>query len=543
MTKLGISVISLVTCVLLSASTGSSGSHPVVNATLPWHQANLDGQGTLRAWYRPGRNLGYDHVLRLGWSFLERRVPVDRRAGVKTYLAYAVFDDLSGQGTYWQHNPAFLYSSLVDSLVAWYAYSGDRQATRLVRSMLDYQLAHGTTPAGWAWGQVPFSTSCAGERRYGRCLAGAPRRFYGGIEPDKVGLLGLGYARFYELTGERRFLQAALHAGSALSQNVRAGDDEHTPWPFRVNGRTGAVIGGAEYGGAIVGPVRLLDELVRLRVGDTAGLRRARALAWRWVADHPLNPASPAFNRWSGFYEDVPYNPGSRDQVSPTLTAQYLLEHEDEPVRAHDLLVWTRSTFGRGPFFGAWGIDEQRAPRKPGCCSSAGLGSDTSRWAAINALLYARTGDQGAREAAIHSLNYATYFARSDGRISCCGLRRHNTYWFSDGYGDYLRCFNWAMAAIPELAPKRQDHLLGSTSVVQNVEYGRQRVRYRTFDARSIEVLHLSYRPAQVVAGERALGLVPTLGRDGYTVRSLAGGDFVVRIEHTRARRIRIVGP
>ena len=82
-----------------------------------------------------------------------------------------------------------------------------------------------------------------------------------------------------------------------------------------------------------------------------------------------------------------------------------------------------RSSFGRGPFYGAWGIDEQKAPGKAGCCSRVGLGSDTSRWAAMNALLYARTGDAAARENAFRSLNYATYFARSDGRVACCGKR------------------------------------------------------------------------------------------------------------------------
>ena len=46
-----------------------------------------------------------------------------------------------------------------------------------------------------------------GERTYGRCLAGLPRRFYGGIETDKVGLLGLGYLLFYELTGDRPYLR------------------------------------------------------------------------------------------------------------------------------------------------------------------------------------------------------------------------------------------------------------------------------------------------------------------------------------------------
>ena len=121
--------------------------------------------------------------------------------------------------------------------------------------MLDYQLAHGTSPAGWAWSRVPFPTACAGERSYGRCLAGCRGDFYGGIETDKVGMLGLGYLLFYELTGERRYLRAAVATGDALARHVRAGDATHTPWPFRVNARTGAVLDGAQFGGLVVGPV------------------------------------------------------------------------------------------------------------------------------------------------------------------------------------------------------------------------------------------------------------------------------------------------
>jgi hypothetical protein len=32
------------------------------------------------------------------------------------------------------------------------------EALQAVREMLDYQLAHGTTPSGWEWPEVPFAT-------------------------------------------------------------------------------------------------------------------------------------------------------------------------------------------------------------------------------------------------------------------------------------------------------------------------------------------------------------------------------------------------
>ena len=501
------------------------------------------------AWYRPDRGLGYDHVLRLGWQFIERRVPVDRTAGVPVYLSYAVFDGKTRKGAYWQHNPASLYASFVESLIPWYAYSGDRRAVGVVRSMLDYQLSHGTTPGGWAWPRVPFPTSCAGAKRYGGCLGGEPRAYRGGVEPDKVGLLGYAYARFYELTGQRRYLAAAVACADALARHVEAGDARHTPWPFRVDGRTGKTIGGAVYGGMVVAPVRLFDELIRLRAGDTTRFRRARDTAWRWVMRYPLNPGSEAFNRWSGFYEDVRYEPEDLNGVTPTTTAYYLLTQSSpasvDPAWRTDaarLLEWVRSYLGKGPFDGAWAIDEQKRPGRKGCCSPAGLGSDTARWGAVNALLAARTGNGAARERAIRSLNYATYFARSDGRVSCCGSGFRHAYWFSDGYGDYLGSFSWALGALPELAPSGQNHVLASTSVIRAVSYQPHRVAYTTFRSRSREVVRLSYRPVRVLAGDQQLPERRDLTADGYSLRPLPHGDFVLRVRHDRARSITVVG-
>jgi hypothetical protein len=517
-----------------------------VNRELPWHAVQLDSHGALLPSYKPARGLGYDRVLRLGWQFLETGVPTDRRAGVKVYLAYAVLDQRTRQGTYWQHNPASLYASLVESLLPWYAYSGDRRAVDVVGGMLDYQLAHGTTPAGWAWPRVPFATSCSGDRDYGRCLAGAPRSLYGGVEPDKVGSLGLGYLHFYELTGERRYLVAALRCATALARHVRAGDSRHTPWAFRVDGRTGRTLERAEYGGMVVAPVSLFDELIRLRVGDVRSFRRARKLAWHWLLRQPLNPASPAANRWSGYYEDVPYAPNDVNQASPTMTARYLLTRARptrlDRARARRLLDWVRTSFGRGPFHGAWGIDEQHVPGTAGCCSAAGLGSDTARWAAVEALLAARTGDGKARRSAISSLNYATYFARSDGLVSCCGGPgfRH-PYWFSDGYGDYLGAFNWAMGLLPGLAPRGESHLLRSSSVVQKISYARAGIHYRSFDPTGIDVLRLSFRPATVLVGGSTLARRASLDGEGYVLRTLRGGDMLLRIRRNTGRTVSIL--
>jgi hypothetical protein len=523
-----------------------------VNAQVPWHPVVLDAQGKLLAWYRPDRTLGYDHVIRLAWDFIEHKVPADDRhgTGLPIYLINSVYDGKTLQASYWQHNPAMVYASFVDSLLGWYPYSGDEQAVKAVRGMLDYQLAHGTTPPDWAWPSVPYATSCGNDRDYGHCIQDMPHEFYGGIETDKVGELGTGYALFYELTGERKYLDAALHCAQALARHVRAGDAEHTPWPFRVDARSGVTLALEEYGGDVAGSLRLFEELIKLDAGDVAAWRAARATALKWLLDCPLNHDSPAWNKWSGYFEDIARHTDDVNQLLPMMAAYYILARAD-PAEVDPqwmghvgrLLDWVRVKLGRGPFFGAQAIDEQTTPDAAfGCCSRAGQGDHTARWAAINALFFEKTGDGQAREDAFRSLNYATYFAGSDGRVACCGVDYQEPFWFSDGYSDYVRHFEWAMGAIPGLAPAGEEHLLRSSSVVQRVRYAAQRIEYRTFDRAATEVLRLNFRPARVSAGGTALGERADTHAAGYTLEALPDGDWIVRIRHENSGDIVVAG-
>jgi len=523
-----------------------------VNAQVPWHPAVLDAQDRLLAWYQPEKNLGYDKVLHLGWDFIEHKVPRDTRhgTGLKIYLINSVFDGKTLQGANWQHNPAMVFASFVDSLVGWFPYSGDQEAVAAVREMLDHQLAHGTTPADWDWPGVPFATNCDDQADYGHCIQDMPREFYGGIETDKVGELGTGYALFYKLTGDRKYLEAAIRCARSLASHVRPGDAQHTPWPFRVDARTGVTLALEEYGGDVAGSLRLFEELIKLNAGEVEAFRKARDTAWRWMLDHPLNRESPAWNKWSGYFEDVPRHPDDVNQLTPMAAAYYILARKD-PAEVDPqwvshvgrLLDWVKFRFGRGPFFGAQAIDEQSTPDATfGCCSRAGQGDHTARWAAINAMYFEKTRDGQAREDAFRGLNYGTYFAASDGRIACCGLDYNDSYWFSDGYSDYLRHFQWAMGAIPELAPAGQDHILRSSSVVQTVKYGERSVAYRTFDNAATEVLRLTFKPSSVTAGGAALADDGGANPQGYTLRLLSGGGWVLEIRHVSSGEIGVKG-
>ena len=522
-----------------------------VNAQLPFHRPVLDAQGNLLAWYEPEKNLGYDHVLHLGWNFIEHKVPDDTRdhTGLKIYLINSVMDGATLQGIYWQHNPAMVYAAFVDGVVAWYPYSGDREAITVVKSMLDYQLAHGTTPSDWEWPNVPFATSCGDQPEYGHCIENMPKEFYGGIETDKLGQLGMGYALFYELTSDRKYLQAAENCAAALARHVRPGDGEHTPWPFRLDARTGVTLAREEYGGDVASSLRLFAELIRLNAGDTTAYRRARDIAWNWLLQNPLNRSAEAWDRWSGFFEDVPYRPDNVNQFLPDMTAYYIMSRPDPAAidpewvnHVGHLIDWVRLRFGRGPFLGAWAIDEQGPPSgRDGCCSRAGQGSHGGRWAAINAMYAGLTGDGQARRDAFRSMNYATYFMSSEGLVACCGNDYHAPYWFSDGYADYLRHFNWLMGALPEFAPMGESHILRSSSVVQQVQYGPRRISYKTFDDEGTQVLRLNFKPTRIAAGQAVLAERSDLKEPGYTLEVLQG-DYIVRLRYSGSSEIVVDG-
>jgi len=247
------------------------------------HDVVLDQSGKLQSWLPEERALA--EVQRLAWRWLLHDVPRDPKSGLQLYFLYPFLDDPATlAGVNWTHNPASLFATLEEGAERWYAFSGDTSVAAGVREALDYDLAHGLTPVGWSWARVPYASSAAGATEYGGtdiAGPGGPGDGVGVIEPDKVGELGYALVRFYELTGETRYRDAAIVCADALAAHVSAGDDTHSPWPFRAFAESGAVV--EDYTAHVIGPLHLLDELIRLGVGDTARYRTARDLAFRWL--------------------------------------------------------------------------------------------------------------------------------------------------------------------------------------------------------------------------------------------------------------------
>jgi len=290
-----------------------------------------------------------------------------------------------------------------------------------------------------------------------------------------------------------------------------------------------------EYCANLGGTLRLLDELDRLGLGEVAEWRRARSRAWSWLEAHPFEN-----DAWANYFEDLFWlpKPTNLNQYDAGEMARYLLENPDrDPAwweRARHLLDWVERTDAAdtekepGVQWGAQTVSEQVEYMYK-------MGSHTSRFASVQALLHEKTGDSAAREKAFRSFNWASYMCDRRGVVRVGPVE--SSHWFSDGYGDYIRHFMAGMGAVPEWAPPGEDHLVRSSSVVTEVAYEPRAVRYRTVDASGEEVLRLALTPKAVTADGEALPRAS--GTPGWSFDPKTG---VLRVRRSAARQVSVEG-
>jgi hypothetical protein len=419
---------------------------------------------------------------------------------------------------------------LTESALKYYNYSANSNVMQLATNVALWHLDHGMTLPTDSWPGVPYASGNAGSVNYSGADVGNSTGQGDGdgyIEPDKIGELGNAWLQLYKYGGNTRFRDSAIHAANVLSSKIRTGTISQSPWPFRVNAHTGAIR--EEYTSNIIPPVSLLDNLIASGLGDTAAYRSARNTAWTWLMTYPM-----VNNVWAQYFEDVAtesnYN-NNLNQYNAMMTARYLLEHpEFDPnweTHVRGLITWVENNFSQSNF-GATTIKEQQEFLFP-------MGSHTSRYASVNALLYERTGDLVAKEKAYRSFNWATYMARSNGVV--IDGPDINNQWFSDGYGDYVRHFMTGLAAVPEWVPFNQTHLLRSSSVVKNITYRISNLSYTTYDPSAVEVLHLNFNPVTVMADSIILPHRSDLNQPGWT---LDIATKTLRIYHMNGTHISI---
>jgi len=330
-------------------------------------------------------------------------------------------------------------------------------------------------------------------------------------------------------------LAAAVGIADTLAAKVIPGDADNSPWPFRVHARTGklATKAFAPYTANWTGTLRLFDELIRLHQGQTAAYEAGRQKLTAWLKAYPMK-----LNKWGPFFEDVAEY--SDTEINADTMAWYILEHpawdSNWQRDARAILDWSLATFAtnRWAQYGVTAIQEQTQYRVPG-------NSHTSRHASVELIYCEKAGETSHKIQAINELTWATYMVDLDGK----NRYPNDDIWLTDGYGDYLRHYLRAMAAAPELAPTGQNHMLRCSSVLQQIDYQADAIRYQTFDVPSRDRLRVAFEEVEVLADGvplKKLSAAEDLDHeDGYFFETMGTTNGLLEIHHSQSKSVVIL--
>jgi hypothetical protein len=267
-----------------------------------------------------------------------------------------------------------------------YPYTGDRRTITFLQSLVDYELENGLTPENYAWAGVPYASADPGAKKY----TGWSQMGKDYLQPHVVGEDGYGYLRLYEITGNTKYLRAAIRCADALVKNYALGNATNSPWPVRLHARDGSTDPKAfgTYSANVMEPIRLFDELIRLNQGDVSAYGRVRAGAWQWFLKYPV-----ANDTWVGYFEDTAASMGNMNQVIPLEFARYVILHPEKDPQwqqhALHIIQWVKST-PKWPKFIVHDalITTEQGDGKQYCCNDPGqcCDSHTSRLAAAAVL-------------------------------------------------------------------------------------------------------------------------------------------------------------
>jgi hypothetical protein len=535
-------VILLSTYVIAAAARSQGLSFPVTSTvnppTIAGRAVELDKNAKLLPWPVPD-NIGYSYsgYFLSQWTILWDQF---KRQRLPYYYCCFDFDRVTFElrpDKHWANSTAYLRAMMQGFVERLYPYTGDSRTLEFLRNFVDYELDNGLTPQGYAWAEVPYPSANPGSRRY----TGWSEHGEDYVEPHVVGHDGYAYLRLYEMTGDRKYLRAALRCADALVKNYKIGDARTSPWPYRCFARSGSIKGGKgmfRYSANVLDPIQLLDELIRLDQGDVISFKAVRDGAWNWLVKYPLRN-----NIWVGYFEDVHASMGNMNQVIPLEFARYALLHPraDQEWREHarKLIDWVKAT-PKWPKYIVHGalVTTEQGDGKEYCCNPPPqcCDSHSARLAAVEALYYAKTGDATYKEEAYRTFNFVSYFQGLPGGAHAPFL---DQWWFTDEFADGPRRMMDAFWAIPEWAPADESHLLGSDAVVTNITYGTGRVTYSTFDAESTDVLRLDFVPESITVGGVAISPRKDLEQEGFIFDA---NSRTLYVRHTNARDVDIRG-
>jgi hypothetical protein len=495
----------------------------LVSDTIQYHAVRINkADGSILPWYSSDQGASYDTVLMLVWNFWNN-METDSN-GLKYYMNHQVWKpehDMRGLGGD-QVNMALSSWALL------YAYTGFPTIAGNMKYLADTYLERSLSASTDSWPYIPYpyntkihSGKYDGDMRNGKDIT----------QPDKAGTFGYELSRLYEMTGDKKYLDAAVNIAGTLMSHLQAGDEKKSPLPFRVNAKTGETgslfdnqgsgkrMEPALYTANWTGTMMLFEELSGLQPSNRELYEKAFNTLLQWMKTYPLKT-----NKWGPFFEDIP---GWSDTQTNAITfAMFILQHRDlfpqwkEEVKG--IIDWTYRELGNHEYdkYKVVVMNEQTVYRVPG-------NSHSSRQASVELMYAELSGDSSYTANAIRTLNWATYTVADDGRNRYI----RDDIWMTDGYGDYVRHYLRAMASMPELAPPGKNRFLGTTSLVTDIRYERDMISYSTYSGSS-DVLHLVSKPGKITV--HGVNMKEAMAPDsvGYSWKPLSSGG-ILRLKHT----------
>lgn len=516
---------------------------------LVFHKIKTDEAGHMVSWYADDPGRAFDFVVTAVWEFWDNM----RRDmnGLPYYMNHQVWrpqiNDRRGIGG----------DQLAMALSSWtllYQYTGNEKIKENKKFIADYYLSHSLSPADAEWPNIPFPYNTL---IYSGFYDGDMVIGEGYAQPDKAGSFGDELITMYKMLQNPRYLDAAVKIANTLAEHTQKGDNDRSPLPFKVNVYTGEIgklksnsgdhtdTGFSSYTTNWTGTLHLFEKLTDLEAGDTGLYQTAHAIFIDWMKKYPLQT-----NKWGPFFEDIPG--WSDTQINAVTFARYMMLHQkffpDWKKQVLNILNWVYETLGNDDWkkYGVRVVNEQTAYQTPG-------NSHTARQAAAELLYASLTGDTSYVENAVRQLYWATYMVDNDGKN--CYPR--DEVWLTDGYGDYVRHYLRAMAAMPNLAPHDENHILHSTSLIVQADYypdfnktlvpdvpkneiEKTLIYYKTFKKESVEILRMAEKPSAVLeVYVKELERRENLQSDGWTWQQLEKGG-ILKIKHSAGNRIRI---
>ena len=524
-------------------------AHPIVEddygVIAPWYRGQ-NGQCDLRVrvteetlkrypWTEPGKSVmpGPHYIFNGCWQ-----IKPDGTITVKPELADWDNGDV-GQRSF----------ALLLGQADYYRYSGDPAAIGIITMVADYVVDYCQTPADHPWPRFMISCPTKG-KAYGQADP------HGFIQLDISAFVGSGLVAAYKITGNQRYLDTAKHWADLLAERCKPRPGV-SPWPRYANpedvpAKDGT---GEDWGpkniqtGGVALILRFLDDVIRTGyTGRDDSLIKARDAGEAYIRD-VLLPAwskNPTFGHAYWDWANQVYTFGVASYV-----AQYMMSRREAfPDWKTDVRNIMSMSFCRlsvnpdsmgGVYSGAWAF-----PEANNCCGKS-LQYPMTATAAVFARLGALTGDLWAEEIARRQVTLWTYDIHETGVVE--DLIDGGTYvaatWFNCGHTWPMKCVLDHMAWQPELTgASRENHIMRTASIVNDVRYEKGRVTYQTFDAYapSEDVLRLAFTPKLVQADGKPLSKRETLSENGYTAKSLPNGDCIVTIRHDGCYRVVVEG-